>query len=116
MRARGGKMDADIVFVGSDNPDAYGLQRARNGEIPTFVVNYRQAIRSFRENRGGVQLPADFRLDEIRAKQGLLAKVHRPGKGGRFSGMPGRGRVHAARTPSGLTPSTCSCWPASCAT
>ena len=78
--ARGGKMDADIVFVGSDNPDAYGLQRARNGEIPTFVVDYRQAIRSFRENRDGVQLPADFRLDEIRAKQALWPRSTDPGK------------------------------------
>jgi phosphoribosylglycinamide formyltransferase-1 len=69
--SRDGGIDADIVFVGSDNPDAYGLQRAQGFKIPTFVVDYRQVIRAFRENSPGGQLPDDFRLDEIRAKQAL---------------------------------------------
>jgi phosphoribosylglycinamide formyltransferase-1 len=66
-----GTMAADIVFVGSDNPGAYGLQRARSSGIPTFVVDYRAALRSFRENPAGAKLPRDFRLDEARAKQTL---------------------------------------------
>jgi phosphoribosylglycinamide formyltransferase-1 len=69
--SREGRMDADIVFVGSDNPDAYGLQRARNAGIPTFVVDYTAALRSFRQNPDGTALPADFRLDEVRSKQAL---------------------------------------------
>ena len=77
---RSGKMDADIVFVGSDNPDAYGLQRARNSGISTFVVDYRQAIRSFKENLDRWQLPADFQLDEIRANQAIWPRSTDPEK------------------------------------
>ena len=35
-----GDLDIDIVAVGSDVPDAYGLTRAKNADIETFVVDY----------------------------------------------------------------------------
>jgi len=78
--ARSGTIAADIVFVGSDNPDAYGLQRARSSGIPTFVVDYRAALRSFRQNPAGTALPEDFRLAEARAKQTLWPKDADPEK------------------------------------
>lgn len=34
------ELDIDIVAAGSDVPDAYGLTRAHNAGIDTFVVNY----------------------------------------------------------------------------
>jgi phosphoribosylglycinamide formyltransferase-1 len=34
------ELDIDIVAAGSDVPDAYGLTRAKNAGIDTFVVNY----------------------------------------------------------------------------
>ncbi|HEY4558069.1 MAG TPA: phosphoribosylglycinamide formyltransferase [Enteractinococcus sp.] len=34
------ELDIDIVAAGSDVPDAYGLTRAQNAGIDTFVVNY----------------------------------------------------------------------------
>ena len=34
------ELDVDIVAAGSDVPDAYGLTRAQNAGIGTFVVNY----------------------------------------------------------------------------
>jgi len=37
---RDGKIDAEVVFVGADNPDARGLSWAEKKQIPTFVVNY----------------------------------------------------------------------------
>jgi len=35
-----GKLSVELVAVVSDNPDAYGLQRAINAGIPTRVINY----------------------------------------------------------------------------
>jgi phosphoribosylglycinamide formyltransferase-1 len=78
--ARGGAIAADIVFVGADNPDAYGLKRARDSGIPAFVVDYREAIRSFRQNPAATKLPGDFRLDEVRAKQALWPRDADPEK------------------------------------
>ncbi len=37
---RDGLVDADVVFVSADNPDAGGLVWARGQEIPTSVVDY----------------------------------------------------------------------------
>lgn len=68
------RIDAEVVFVGSDTPQAAGLERARRHSIPVFVVDYRAVAHSFRQAPGAAELPPDFRLDEIRAQQGLLAK------------------------------------------
>lgn len=73
-----GAIDADIVFVGADNPDARGLERARTHGIPAFVVDYGAVIRSFQKPGGTPRLPEDFRLEEIRAKQSLFGKAADP--------------------------------------
>ncbi len=73
-----GRLTAEVVFVGSDNPEAAGLERARRRGIPTFVVDYRAVVKAFRGNPGAAVLPADFRLEEIRAKQGLLGVAADP--------------------------------------
>jgi phosphoribosylglycinamide formyltransferase-1 len=39
-RAESGELDARIALVVSNNPEAYGLVRARNHDIPTAVVDY----------------------------------------------------------------------------
>ena len=39
-----GTIDGRIVFVGSDNPAAGGLERAARHKIDTFVVDYRSII------------------------------------------------------------------------
>jgi phosphoribosylglycinamide formyltransferase 1 len=66
------KIDADILFVGSDNPDAKGLARAEKHGIPGFVVNYPEIIRQYRENPETVLLPDDFDLQETISKQHLF--------------------------------------------
>ncbi len=67
------EIDAKIVFTGSDNPDAKGLERARKAGIPTFVVDYSAIIRSCRQNSiMQKDLPEDFDFDEIRSKQKLV--------------------------------------------
>jgi len=70
--SRTGAIAVNMVFVGTDNPQAFGLQRAQSHGIPTFVVDYRAAIRSFKENPAGSTLPKDFQLDQVRAKQTLF--------------------------------------------
>ena len=69
-----GKIDATMVFVGSDNPDAYGLKRAQSHRIPTFVVDYKSIIRGVRKDPRSVLLPDDFSLDDIVQKQSLYDK------------------------------------------
>ena len=67
-----GRISGELAFVGSDNPKAYGLERAAEFEIPSFVVDYPSIIREFKEDPSKVSLPADFDLDELLAKQSLV--------------------------------------------
>jgi phosphoribosylglycinamide formyltransferase-1 len=78
--SRQGAIDADIVCVGADNPGAYGLERAKQNGIPTFVVDYAAVIRAFRQSPESPQLPADFRLDDLRAKQTIFPPAADPRK------------------------------------
>ncbi len=66
------QIEGDMVFVGSDNPDAYGLQRAQKHGIPTFVVDYRSIIRKVREKPDSVQMPDDWVLHDVMGKQTLF--------------------------------------------
>jgi len=79
-----GGLAAEMAFVGSDNPDAFGLKRAAERGIPTFVADYRAVIRAFRANPQGAGLPPDFRIEEVAAKQGLLRKDASPGESSFF--------------------------------
>jgi len=66
------RISADIVFTGSDTPDVKGLERAKTAGIDTFVVDYARIIQSCRSGIADTDLPADFDLDEIMAKQKLV--------------------------------------------
>lgn len=65
-------IDARLVFAGSDNPDAPGLKRAAAHGIPTFVVDYGRIIRDFGQKSEPADLPPDFDLDDMLAKQSLF--------------------------------------------
>ena len=75
-----GKIDGKMVFVGSDNPDAYGLERARKHKIPTFVVNYRSIIQAYQKEPEKVSLPDNFDLKDILSKHALCAPEFQPEK------------------------------------
>ncbi len=64
-------IDAKVVFVGSDMPDAYGLHRAANHHIPSFVTDYRPIIRRYRTSPEEIQPPGDFDLEALRSKNRL---------------------------------------------
>ena len=67
-----GAIDGRIVFVGSDNPDASGLERAQRHGLDTFVVDYRAQIAAYRDDPERCVLPADFDFEDIAARQTLL--------------------------------------------
>lgn len=66
------RISADIVFTGSDNPGVKGLERAQHAGINTFVVDYSKIILSCKQGIGDDDLPKDFNLEEIKAKQRLF--------------------------------------------
>ena len=70
-------IDAEIVFTGSDTPDAKGLERAQKAGIDTFIVDYRSIIKQLKNHPDSIVLPDDFNMEEIKAKQGLI-----PGEAG----------------------------------
>jgi len=67
-----GRIRGRVVFIGSDNPDAAGLKKGEQSNLPTFVVDYDSIIRRCKSTPEGVKLPKDFDLDDIIAKQTLL--------------------------------------------
>ena len=66
------QIDASVVFVGSDDPEAYGLKRAEKHGISTFVVDYQAIIRETRGRPLEDLVPRDFDLETIFAKQSLF--------------------------------------------
>jgi len=75
-----GKIDAQMAFVGSDNPLAGGLKRAAKHKIPWFVVDYAEIIRRYKTNPSTGQMPGDFDYDDILAKQSLVRQRDDPEK------------------------------------
>ena len=68
-----GRIDGEMVFVGSDNPAAGGLKRAEKHGIPTFVVDYAEIIDKYKKNPQGFQSPHGFDLEEILDRQSLFS-------------------------------------------
>jgi len=68
-----GKINGEVVFVGSDNPTASGLDRGRTIGIPVFGVDYGSMIRHCRQAPDKVVIPEDFDMDDVLAKQSLFS-------------------------------------------
>ncbi len=68
------EISGEMVFVGSDNPEAKGLERSRRHGIPNFVVDYPAIIQGYKQNADAMSLPTDFDFDEALAKQTLFSK------------------------------------------
>jgi phosphoribosylglycinamide formyltransferase-1 len=64
-----GTIDGRMVFVGSDNPSAAGLNRARHHGIPHFMVDYVDILQRFGNRPSDFTLPSDFDLAECLSKQ-----------------------------------------------
>ncbi len=67
-----GRIDGEMVFVGSDKQDAPGLERARQSGIATFVIDYGAIIQQHRSAPQDLIPPADFDIHEMWLKQDLF--------------------------------------------
>ncbi|WP_320044543.1 phosphoribosylglycinamide formyltransferase [uncultured Desulfobacter sp.] len=68
-----GRIDAQIVFTGSDVDGVKGLERAKKAGIDTFVVDYAKIIADCRNAQDIDSLmPNDFHLEDIVEKQRLV--------------------------------------------
>ncbi|WP_321495781.1 phosphoribosylglycinamide formyltransferase [uncultured Desulfobacter sp.] len=68
-----GRIDARIVFTGSDVGGVKGLERAKKAGIDTFVVDYARIIADCRKARDlDSLLPKDFDAEDIFGKQRLV--------------------------------------------
>lgn len=68
-----GKINGKIVFVGSDNPKARGLDKGSRPGIPTFFVDYGSIIQRFKKAPEKVILPDDFDFDDVFSKQNFFS-------------------------------------------
>ena len=75
-----GELAGEVVFIGSDNPQATGLELVHRHGIPTFVVDYRAIIRSSRDALPNSALPPDASLNELLEKQNLFPRSANPQK------------------------------------
>jgi phosphoribosylglycinamide formyltransferase-1 len=62
-----------LVFVGSDKPEAQGLNRAKEHGIATFAVDYETILEKAREQPD--LAPPDFDLDKVLAQQCLVSDI-----------------------------------------
>ncbi len=67
-----GEISGEMAFVGTDNPDAKGLERAEKHGIPAFVVDYKSIIRSVKKNPDQAEMPSDFNLEDMLKKQSFF--------------------------------------------
>lgn len=70
-----GYINGKIIFTGSDKIDAYGLERARKQNIPTFAVDYKTIIKKYQTGKKYI-LPGDFDIDDILLKQNLFSEKY----------------------------------------
>ncbi len=69
------KIDATMLFTGSDNNSAKGLKRAEKAGIATFIVDYSAIIQNVKADPDRVELPHDFDLEEVKSKQKLFSNT-----------------------------------------
>jgi len=75
-----GRIDGEMVFVGSDNPKAAGLKRATKHHIPTFSVDYETILQNFKTEPERIPLPGDFDLSDLLSKQSIFSAYAAPDK------------------------------------
>ena len=60
-----GSIQGKVVFVGSDNPAAKGLDRAKKHGIPSFAVDYNAIARQIKDNPSLHHYPPDLDMEHI---------------------------------------------------
>jgi phosphoribosylglycinamide formyltransferase-1 len=70
-------IDAKVVVVGSDNPDAFGLERAKKAGVPTFVADYGAILAAGKKDPASLKPPPNFDAEKILARQKLFPNGNR---------------------------------------
>ncbi|MDI6795911.1 MAG: phosphoribosylglycinamide formyltransferase [Desulfatibacillaceae bacterium] len=70
-------IDAKVVVVGADNPEAFGLSRAKKAGVPTFVADYGAILAAWRKNPFAIKPPPGFDAEKILARQKLFSNDNR---------------------------------------
>ena len=65
---RSGAINGEVVVVGADNENAFGLIRAQNRNIPTFVIGYKEIGQLWEERR--LETPSDYDQQDTVQKVG----------------------------------------------
>ncbi|MDM8553334.1 phosphoribosylglycinamide formyltransferase [Desulfococcaceae bacterium HSG7] len=73
-----GQIDGEIVFAGSDRPDAQGLEIAKKRSIPTFCVDYGSHIRRFKKKTEIIKFPNDADMTALIRKSTSLLNHYNP--------------------------------------
>lgn len=68
-----GRINGEVVSVGSDNPNATGFQWAKALQIPTFYVDYKKIIHQYREDPTQLRLPDGCHVESLIAKQQIIS-------------------------------------------
>ncbi len=75
-----GRIDGEVVVVGSDNLGAKGLVFAEECGIPTFIADYKTPIREWKA--GSIsdadkikKVPADFSFTDVMKKQSIFTRT-----------------------------------------
>ncbi len=79
--AASGAISAEVVFVGTDNPGAAGLSRARKAGVPTFVVDYQEVVR---QEKARPQAPKGLEIEALLTRQKILPPALDPDRARRF--------------------------------
>jgi phosphoribosylglycinamide formyltransferase-1 len=69
-----GAITGCMVFVGSDNPEAGGLERARKAGVPRFVVDYAAILAAARQGSAPAP-PSDFDAAQCLSRQRLYPRT-----------------------------------------
>lgn len=72
---RSKQINGRVVFVGADNPDAYGLTRAKENGVPTFVTDYKSILASLSPDNLETRIPRDFDVDKVLALQRIASNT-----------------------------------------
>lgn len=99
---QGEDIDGRVVVVGTDYPQAAGLERARRLGIPTFTVDYDQIIRNHKQDPSKSIPPADFDLSKVAGKQNLMNEEDSKTRSFLESRAIAEGQLLAALAPYGL--------------
>lgn len=67
-----GDIAGEIVCFGSDNPDAKGLEYAKERKVPVFSVDYKGIINEYNADPDNFNTPDDFDFLEIEEKTSFI--------------------------------------------